>query len=79
MVGKANRLPTSTDALRNRRKGENDLHGLSRIRNTTKTIQAPQRSGVPSQGSSAPSAGTGLQTSGDSMIGAIAFFPFSCF
>lgn len=75
MVGKASRLPTTTDALRNRRKGENDMFGLNRIRNTTKTIQAPPRSGVPSQGSSSSSAGTGLQTAGDTMVGAIAFFP----
>ena len=75
MASKPSRLPTTTDALLNSRRNTRDLYGLNRLRNTTRTIQPPANSGVPSQGSSAPSSGTGLRTAGDSMIGAIAFFP----
>ena len=75
MVSSSKRLPTTVDALVTNRRIGNDLYGLNRLRNTTRTIQPPPRSGAPSQGSSGSSSGTGLKTVGDSMIGPIAFFP----
>jgi len=75
MVSSSKRLPTTVDALVTNRRIGNDLYGLNRLRNTTRTVQPPPRSGAPSQGSSGSSSGTGLKTVGDSMIGPIAFFP----
>jgi len=76
MVSKAKRLPTTTDALIDSRRRQQELFGLSRLRITTKSIAPPSKSGsVTSTSEGGGSTGAGLQTIGDSMIGPIAFFP----
>ena len=76
MVSKAKRLPTTTDALINSRRIQQELYGLSRLRITTKSIAPPSKSGtVTSTSEGGGGTGAGLQTVGDSMIGPIAFFP----